>query len=175
MGYYMKYRITKYNPKLRSYDGKYLIDEWTSFYDFKKTLSKALPLDSYFDTENAYSKVYMRLFRSLRISKLQIQNLEQYLSVNECIQAVNSCGATLSSNQLALLKILHNGYEFEINQFKDIFQLVMRELIWCNMESSDKTATLEFGYDYYTYITCLGIDQTIITYALENGIYIEPF
>lgn len=171
----MKYRITKYNPKLRSYDGKYLIDEWTSFYDFKKTLSKALPLDSYFDTENAYSKVYMRLFRSLRISKLQIQNLEQYLSVNECIQAVNSCGATLSSNQLALLKILHNGYEFEINQFKDIFQLVMRELIWCNMESSDKTATLEFGYDYYTYITCLGIDQTIITYALENGIYIEPF
>ncbi len=60
-GYYMKYRITKYNSKLRSDDGKYLIDEWTSFYDFQKKSVKAIPLHLYFDTENAYSNVYMPL------------------------------------------------------------------------------------------------------------------
>ena len=37
-----KYRITKYNPIYRDDEGKYLIDEWTSYTDIGKKIGDKL-------------------------------------------------------------------------------------------------------------------------------------
>ena len=49
-----EYRITKYNPSNRI-DGRYAVDEWTSFSDVGKSFGKTeLTYAKYLDTENAY-------------------------------------------------------------------------------------------------------------------------
>ena len=74
-----QYRITKYNPKYRQLDGKYLNNEWTSYSDIgKKYNGKLFTMQNYIEVENSYVTAII-LFAVLASSLLLFMQLFQQI------------------------------------------------------------------------------------------------
>lgn len=167
----VKYRITKYDPMLRNQKGAYIGNDWTSIYDFGDAVRQTT-LQSYYDIETAYIDTYMEILISKKVSYLTLNHVEIVSDIQECIEKLKTLNVKLSTTQIELLRTIRDGCQFALNEFPDIFKLVMRELIWCDLCNCFENIIIEFGYDYYTYITCQIIDENIIEYAHSKGIYI---
>lgn len=168
----VKYRITKYEPMLRNHKGAYMGNDWTSIYDFGD-VGRQTTLQLYYDTETAYIDTYMEMLLSKKVSYLTLNHVEIVSDIQECIEKLKTLNVKLSTTQIELLRTIHDGCQLTLNEFPDIFKLVMRELIWCDLRDYCGNIIIEFGCDYYTYITCRIIDENIIEHARSKGIYIE--
>ncbi len=167
----MQYRITKYNPTWRDCNDVYTRSEWTSVYDFAR--SKRLPLQTYLETEKAYIATYLDILRANHVVMLQLRQVENALTVQECLQTADAYGISLTDAQLLFLQNADENTAFAIDDFVTVFQLIIRELLWGSIQSSDGTVVITVGYDYYTYITCPEITQDLIAAAKRRSIYIE--
>ena len=157
---------------LRNQEGAYIVNDWTSIYDFGDAVRQTT-LQSYFDIETAYIDTYMEILLSKKVSCLTLNHVETVSNVQECIEELKMLNVQLSNTQIELLRTIRDGYQFTLNKFPDVFRLIMRELIWCNLCDCCGNNIIEFGHDYYTYITCQIIGENIIKHARSKGIYIE--
>ena len=171
----VKYRISKYNPLYRDELGRYIVNEWTSIYDIGKTFNGMhFTLEEYLRVENNYTNVYINLLKYFNVEILGVFNIEKNFTIDEIIQKMNIYSINLSTDELDIFLKACNSYLIGIDRLEYIFKLIMREMIWCNLKDNKNNILIEFGYDYYTYITCPVIDKKNIDKAYENGIYIEP-
>jgi len=54
----------------------------------------------------------------------------------------------------------------------DVCRLVLREILWCKLESTNGFY-IHFGYDYYMYVGSPVSSQRAIDYGKQNGLYVE--
>ncbi len=84
-----KYRISKYNPKFRSFTGKYINDEWTSISDIGKIYNnKEFTKKEYIITENKYISAIMLILYKMNIVEMQINNLYVWKSVEDILHTI---------------------------------------------------------------------------------------
>ena len=148
-----QYRVTKYDPALRSTDGTYPLDDWTSRSDIGKLFGGALLTeDSYLSTEHAYLQAASAFLAEAKILQLKIVGLENY---NERPHAP-SAGSTVESADVPTL-----------------LRSLLREEFWCKLEGP--SSFIHVGYDYYMYVgvphECT--NASVLTRSL--GLFVETF
>jgi hypothetical protein len=148
-----QYRVTKYNPKNRDINGHYLSNEWISFSDIGRPFdSGVLSSEEYYAVESKYVSAAINFFLESETFDLRIVNMETRNSVK------------INYAECEIISTVH---------LKGIIQDVLRDILWCRLESNN--AFLHFGYDYYMYIGCQNEPTDSIKKALEDGLFVEEF
>jgi len=81
-GYYVdmmmfKYRVTKYDPRKRDNEGRYLAEEWTRYSQVGQVIAGgALTVEEYSRIETAYIKAAMNFLAECGVDALTIRGLE---------------------------------------------------------------------------------------------------
>lgn len=100
--------------------------EWTSFYDIGSKVTK----DEYEKTEQKYIDYILDACNCLCVKSLKIESLELNIDKPQ----------------------YKEGSIVQLNELKEVIQLILREQIWCKLISSE--CEFHFGYDYYMYFLC---------------------
>jgi len=160
------WRITKYDPQLRTSQGNFLANEWTSYSDIGKFYNnKQFTQKDYLDTENAYVNAVINFMGCLKISSLKIVALEKF---NEELISEKNHFQEMAS----LINNIQIGSYLNEQQISAVCRLILREYIWAKL-SNDRKMYVHFGYDYYMYIgSLLPCDKTIKNIK-EEGLFVE--
>lgn len=158
------WRVTKYDPKNRGHNGKYLKEEWTSSSDINKIYNtKKFIIEEYMEIEDAYVGAILQIMECLKLSSLRITALEKHgFSVNQLIY---------TSRMKELYEIIQPGYLVAREDISDLVRLILRENIWCKLE--DKEMFVHFGYDYYMYIGSSKPCSNAICAIEKSGMFVE--
>ncbi len=161
------WRITKYNPQLRTSQGNFLANEWTSYSDIGKFYNnKQFTQKDYLDTENAYVNAVINFMDCLKISSLKIVALEEF---NEELISENN-----HFQETSLINNIHIGSCLNEQQVSDVYRLILREYIWAKLSYNTKMY-VHFGYDYYMYIGSSLPCSEAIKDIIKEGLFVEKF
>ena len=143
-----QFRITKYDPQFRDAAGVYTRDEWTSYSDIGKNVSR----EEYEKIESAYIETAVRFLKEQGIVELKVTNLENH-------------------EERALPASLSDGSSIETESLAPIFRGILREEFWAKLEA--KAAFVHFGWDYYMYIGVPDVPMHAADYAARSGLFVE--
>ena len=148
-----EYRITKYDPALRSPSGSYMADEWTSYSDIGRSFGGVILTEhEYKRVEDAYIDAAVAFLTEANLTSITVQGLEnrrkQYLAV-------------------------HEGSVLTLEEAGAVIRAVLREEFWCRLQN--ERGYVHFGWDYYMYLgtpdRCPAAEQK----AAALGLYVEEF
>lgn len=160
----MNYRISKYNPDLRTPTGSFLNDDWTSYSDIVVP-GNAESYAKYKQVEDSYLYYLDVIMRANRIASCYVDSIEGP-NISLMKNRGNELGSSISEE-------IVDGQLITSNKVLFLARLVLREIIWCRFQSNH--IYIHFGYDYYMYIGGVLIDEETIRIAKEKGVYIEVF
>lgn len=144
----MEYRVTKYDPKNRDRFGRYLrLAEWTCFSDIGESVTQ----QEYLLTEEAYIDSAIAMLLETNCEGLFICGLEERESPVQ----------------------FQEGNFVTPSELKDLFQVVLRGLVWCKFEN--RSHFVHFGYDFYMYVGTPEACVQSIDLAINRGLYVEEF
>lgn len=165
------YRISKYNPIYRNKAGIYQREDWTSFWDIGRFFNGVkLTLDEYERVENKYLSVALDVLDLYNISELNIRMTEMRSDVGEIKVHLRDKGVSLCKKDEYILNNITSMSKISIEDFPDLFKLVLKEYFWCVLEEREKII-IEFGYDFYLYIYCENIPKDIV--EKNSDIFVE--
>lgn len=144
-----EYRVTKYNPDVRSEGRQY--SEWTSISDIGATFDgQVLTQSAYEEVEAAYISVATAFLREAEAGSISIRGLEDR-----------------KDNAVAYAE----GGRFAPMEARAIMAQVLREELWCRLEG-DK-GFVHFGYDYYMYVGVEKPCPEAQRLAAQLGLFVE--
>jgi len=159
------WRITKYNPAFRDERGAYLKDEWTGVSDVGKSFDgNVLTFEEYLKIENAYVSTALSFVSEAGLDALTITYLETY-GVSEA-RPEDLRGIDFDP------KVARRGLPLSGETLGNICRLVLREILWCKLES-ENGFYIHFGYDYYMYVGSPVLSQKSIAYGRQRGLFVE--
>ncbi len=163
------YRITKYNPKYRDESGIYLKDEWTSVSDIGTQYKGELfTFEDYKKMEDAYVGTIDLFMNYLRVTHLKVLWLEKPLKT---LSPEKHCSETM----IKLFKKILSDQNLDQSEVSDAARLILRETLWCKLESEDKMF-VHFADDYYMYIGSFKAIVDDIKKEIEkSGLFVEEF
>ena len=152
-----EYRVTKYNPKNRDTQGRYLIDEWTDYSDIDKEFGgSVLTKEEYLRVENTYVNAAIELLGECGVSSLVIDTLENH------------------HNYQANYVDLSEGQRLSGELLREVIRSLLRGDFWCRLQDGT-SAFIHVGYDYYMYIGVPSPAQASIRAVQSAGLFVEPF
>jgi hypothetical protein len=159
------WRITKYNPAYRDKSGCYLKDEWTSISDIGNIYDrKVLTYETYRKVEDAYVLSALKFWSESGNNPLIVAYLE------------NSRILNYGANDLRDIdldpRLVRIGIALDDKALDNICRLVLREVIWCKLESKNG-GYIHFGYDYYMYIGSHLLSEESIDRVSDLGLFVE--
>lgn len=145
-----EYRVTKYDPAFRDARGVYGRDEWTSFADIGRPFGgEPLTTEAYQRVEDAYVATALAFWAEVGRPTLIARGVEHAKEVRAPAEG--------SAVDAALLD--------------DLVRRVLREELWCRLES--ETYFLHVGWDYYAYV---GVSEPCLAscaLAAASGLFVE--
>lgn len=170
----VKYRITKYNPKLRDSRGAYTQEDWTAYCDIGHVYGDVIfTSEEYLRVESNYISAILQAVDSLKADALYIRKLESLSTVEKERDLLEKYGLQLSSEEEKVFCDLRDGKEVSKPELPAYLRLLLRECFWCELHTKRSTVVIYPGYDYYVYLHCDSLDEGIITASAKQGIYIE--
>ncbi len=163
------YRITKYSPSFRNSFGWYEKNEWTSISEIgKKIDGEELTFEDYKKIENAYVQAVILFMDFLQLNSLTVTYLEKY-------RKRPRPDIYRTKTMLDLYKKIFVGQELDKSEVAEAARLILRETLWCKLESANKMF-VHFGDDYYMFIGSFkAITDTLKSEIEKNGLFVEEF
>ena len=144
-----EYRVTKYNPAVRSEGGRYT--EWTSISDIGATFDgQVLTQSAYEEVEAAYIGVATAFLREAEAGSVSIRGLEDR----------KDKGASYAE-----------GDALAPMDARAIMAQVLREELWCRLEGD--RGFVHFGFDYYMYVGVASACPEAQRLAAQLGLFVE--
>lgn len=170
----IKYRITKYNPIFRDRDGSYIKSEWTSYSDIGKYYDdRRLEAMDYLTIEQKYVDALLFIFQEEKISSLQVMKLEKRRTLDQIEKFMQSKNLSISDKGKNIYLSIQNEDLIDIDNIPYLIQLLLRECMWCCLISPSNSLIVEFGYDYYMYVICDGINVKLTNKIQNSGMFVE--
>ena len=158
------WRITKYNPIFRDKNGFYLKNEWTAFSDIGQLFeNKKLAFEEYIKTKTAYISAILLFFACNKLSTLMVMHLEKNRPFED--NAFNTKTMAIVFNKIEERLLIKQDL------IEVVARLVLREAIWCKLES--EKMYVHFGWDYYMYIGSNNFCKKQITDIEQSGLFVE--
>ncbi|MDT8903389.1 hypothetical protein [Anaeroselena agilis] len=160
------WRITKYNPDYRDELGRYSKREWTSFSEIGSSFDgHELTKSEYLAVEDAYVDAIVTFMGCIKATSLKVIGLEK----GSAPKPVQELYSTEMSNLYATVR---NHSVLSLKDVQLMARLVLREDLWCKLESVDNMF-VHFGYDYYMYIGCIKTCEDAINKIMQKGLFVE--
>ena len=157
-----EYRITKYNPIYRNFEGNYCNDEWTSYSDIGKNYNGELfAFANYIIVENKYIDAIVSLMNK-KTNSMTITGLEKNF---------DNFDANTSEEMIILYNELKEKCLIDIINIPTLCKLVLREYVWVRLTSPQMF--IHFGYDYYMYIGINYECKDILEKIEKSGLFVE--
>jgi hypothetical protein len=148
-----RYRVTKYDPALRTAAGAYVKDDWTSFSDVGRSFCcVTLSRDEYLRVESAYVEAASAFLAEDRAPELRVVGLE--------IRDDRPSAAV-------------EGSVVARADFDSVCRSVLRGEFWCKFEADRRF--VHFGWDYYMYVGVMNPCERSILRATALGLFVEDF
>ena len=161
-----KFRITKYDPCFRNDSGKYLRNEWSSYYDIGKAFCDGILTKSeYLKKEEAYIQAVELLCDANELNSMRVVKLEKH-----CPQEIYTL---LSREEKSFVNDMQNEMLVERHDMSKVCKMILREIVWAQLESTDESLRIEFGYDYYMYAICKVMSEKLRKKIRESGLFVE--
>lgn len=160
------FRVTKYDPRIRTPDGSYPLAEWTSVGDVGKTYDgRVVDVGDYMRVEDAYVAAAKRFLAASDVRQLRVVALERVgFGLGEPVLA--------SSEAIAAYERVFEGKEVAAEDFEWVVRLALREVLWCRLEG-ERGFYVHFGYDYYMYV---GWDEARPRVPeMPDGVFVEIY
>lgn len=155
------FRLSKYDPTLRTREGRYGRNEWTSFGDIgREFYDGLLTLSKYQETEDRYVTAIRSFLQTAGITGMVIDAFES-TSDDKC-----------DIHQHLKPTELRNDCELSIDVIEQIVRLCLREIIWVKL-SGPNESYLHFGYDFYAYVGARNVGPR--EWHAPNGLFAEQF
>ena len=152
-----EYRVTKYDPRKRDTQGRYLAEEWSSYSQVSQVIAgRVLTLDEYLRIETAYVNAATSLLAECGVDALAIRDLE------------NSADYRPDSFELREGTRLSGGSLYEA------LRGLLREEFWCMLED-EHGYYIHVGWDYYLYVGVPCAPSASIEAARAEGLFVEPY
>jgi hypothetical protein len=164
-----KYRITKYNPKLRNELGHYSDNDWTDISDVGNVFNgKSLSETEYIEVETDYITSVIKILQ---------ENNQDYLRLVSYNKDLFEFFINSQKKDWAYLPNLKSSslYEDKKIYLEDIAVLIkinLRAFIGMTLEIKDEFY-VHFGWDLYMYIGCPNISTKLRDQLNSTSIYIE--
>lgn len=170
----IRYRITKYDPVLRDGQGRYLPKHWTSVSDLgNPACTPPLTLPAYLATEAAYVSAIQEGIRQVGCQQLVVTKAEKYVPLAEVKEQLASLGIPLTREEEEVFQSFAVGLPLTAAQVPAAARLILREALWGELASVDGRLTIEFGYDYYLYLTLPPMPPEAIRRIEAMGLHVE--
>ncbi|GGG05907.1 hypothetical protein GCM10010912_58200 [Paenibacillus albidus] len=167
--YYYSWRITKYNPANRI-NGVYTKQEWTSIGDIEKVYPDGeFLIEHYLHTESLYIMAITSIMKEMKINSLQVTSFEKY----DFGLLEDRFRFIYSDEIIELYSNIKNGDFVSGNELELLCKLILREKLWCKLQSS--SMFVHFGFDYYMYIGSRLECSDSLELISNSGLFIEPF
>lgn len=169
----MTYRITKFDPKKRDKEGRFLDNsEWTAISDIEKSEYRNVSYEEYEKTETAYVESIIFILDEKNIKSLRIDSLELCDTFEDFENYIkNGRLKNIDVDFNNEIDILENGTNLNLTQIQKIIRLILRETVWMNLLETEFKIT--FGYDYYMYVECSELKKTTINRIEKMGLFVE--
>jgi hypothetical protein len=159
------WRITKYDPAFRDARGAYLKGEWTSVSDVGKSFNGvALTSEEYRKIEDAYVSTVLSFISEAGLDALTVT----YLEAHRVSEARPEDLRDIAFDP----KLVRAGMSLSHEALDDVCRLVLREILWCKLES-ESGFYLHFGYDYYMYIGSPVPSEKAVAHGRQRGLFVE--
>lgn len=168
------HEIVKYCPTNYDKNGIYTIDEWTSISDVGKCYNgKIFTLDDYLEVEHQYIDVIHSIMRAANCKYMTIQYLEA--DKKYIIERIKSSKfQDIDTKLLLSIPFLKEKKKIYYKNIDDIIRLSLREYIYVILSNKKQKLKIEFGYDYYLYISC-SLDNAFLYNIVNNvGLFLNP-
>ena len=170
----IRYRITKYDPALRDEQGRYLPKHWTSVSDLgNPAYTPILTLPAYLATETAYVSAIQEGIRQVGCQQLVVTQAEKYVPLAEVKAQMALLGLPLTQKEEERFQSFAVGLPLMASQVPAAARLILREALWGEIASVDGRLIIEFGYDYYLYLTLPPMPLEAIRRIEAMGLFVE--
>lgn len=162
------WRVCKYSCAERGPGG---IPAWTAATDIGKTFQgRKLTWEEYLDMEDRYVRVALQFTRDAGLDALTVTALEDH---GEPAEVQRTLGlATLFDEGPPLREGATLAGTEQKGPIDRACRLNLRELLWCRLSGPDGFV-LEFGYDYYMYVTTAVPSEAAPQLGRGLGLYVE--
>ena len=152
-----KYRVTKYDPRKRDNEGRYLAEEWTMYSQVGQVIAgRELTVEEYSRIETAYIKAAMNFLAECGVDALTIRGLE------------NIAGHRPDSFEL------REGTRISGDSLYEALRGLLREEFWCRLEG-EHGYYIHVGWDYYMYVGVPCVPSASIEATQADGLFVESF
>jgi hypothetical protein len=125
---------------------------------------KFLTFDEYREIENAYVVSALRFLAEAGLDSLKVTSLEK-----RNLSGVEEwCLADVPFNP----NLVEEGMNASGGVLESVCRLVLREAIWCRLES-EEGFHIHFGWDYYMYVGSPAPSEKSMLYGRQQGLFIE--
>lgn len=172
----MKYRISKYNPNCRDENDEYLNDEWTDYSDIGRSFKNKI--FSFSDYQVVETNILFVLYLislekdilSFEITALENSEKTRFKSKKRLKDARLTGPMYSRMMQQSRIGDIISPIEMLV-----LCQLTLRNCLWCSFQGgkSFNRMQVDFGWDYYVYVSCSEISEGTFRIAQKIGIYIE--
>lgn len=168
----LRFRISKYDPRLRDNQGRYLKPEWTSISDIGRTFAgEVLTAEAYLQVEDAYVAAIRDFLSACQIDLVRVTDLETRADLSSDCDRLTLAARGVS---LSDVQALREGALIPVETLEPVLRAALRELIWFRLSGRDG-GYVHFGYDYYVYFGC-EIDPGEVTLTEPPaGLFREAF
>jgi len=148
-----RYRVTKYDPALRTAAGAYAKDEWTLFSDVGRSFcGVTLSCEDYLRAESAYVEAAAAFLAEDSAPELRVVDIE--------IRG-DRPNAPAEGSLVARA------------DFPAFCRSILRGEFWCKLEAEGRF--IHFGWDYYMYVGIIRRCESAISKAESLGLFVEEF
>ena|ERR1035437_16904 len=159
------YRITKYDPAFRNKDCAFIRKDWTAISDIGKIFSnRILTFEEYLLIENKYISSALHFFNEADLKGLCVVGLEQKQILN--LKEIRFSGIDYKK------KSFHEGMQVTGSDLPHICRLILREILWCRLESNSNFY-IHFGWDFYMYIGTSIESGMSVDFTSKQGLFVE--
>lgn len=161
------FRVTKYDPALRSPTGAYARHEWTSVSDVGRMFEgKVVSFSEYMRTEEAYVQAVRCFLHDSGVFTLRVTDVETRTN------RVESFPVEIAQETVERARSVIDDTEVSGEDLDRVVRLVLREAVWCRLIGK-RGFYVHVGYDYYMYIGA--DDMSAPPRGLPPGLFVELF
>jgi hypothetical protein len=164
-----KYRITKYNPKLRNELGYYSDNDWTDISDIGNIFNgKSLSKTEYLEVETDYINSIIKVLQENNQDYLRLVSYDK-VAFDFFLKSQKKDWTYLDG--LGSLS-LYEDKKVHLQEIELLIKMNLRAFLGMTLEIKGKFY-IHFGYDLYMYIGCPKVSTELRNQLNNTSIYIE--
>jgi hypothetical protein len=165
------YRISKYDPRYRDEEGRYLRDESTSVSDIGRSFDGvALDVATYLGTETAYVRSVGEFMADAGVTSLRVASLEPPPDLDP----LWNFGLPDAEELAPLANQLRDGMDLEGAKLDQVLRLNLRNMLWCELVRPDRLS-VDVGHDYYLHVGTTAPSERAMARTHELGLFVDEW